>query len=393
MAAYYQLVFLGDESSVAFSRIRERFFELLRERGLSSSLIDVLSADRILLSSEEGGYDPSKPTFAFYIGDVGHADKDIYAVKKLLANADAIFPIYFSEGRFLEEVPKVLHQINGKLYSEEHLDAIVNVAFEELRLLRKKRRIFISYKRSDSVAIANQLYDLLSRHQFDVFMDTYSIRGGAEFQKELHHKITDSDVLIQLNSSSFMDSKWCREEICFANMHQIGVLQVNWPDVKRDGASELCYKIALHDTDFRRKRFKRNTSLLKKKVLDGIVSKVESIRARNLAARADNLKGEFIKEAMRQGRNIVSEPLHLAEQTKNGYVYYIPTIGVPQSVDYHESLIMLEKLVKEKVEGVFLIYDDLSILPKWIDHLDWMDKYLEVRTIKKHDFGEWLTKN
>ena len=44
-------------------------------------------------------------------------------------------------------------------------------------------------------------------------------------------------------------------------------------------------------------------------------------------------------------------------------------------------------------KGVFLIYDDLSILPKWIDHLDWMDKYLEVRTIKKHDFGEWLIKN
>lgn len=392
MAAYYQLVFLGDESSVAFSRIRERFFELLRERGLSSSLIDVLSADRILLPSEEGGYDPSKPTFAFYIGNVGHADKDIYAVKKLLANADAIFPIYFSEGRFLEEVPKELHQINGKLYSEEHLDAIVNVAFEELRLLRKKRRIFISYKRSDSVAIANQLYDLLSRHQFDVFMDTYSIRGGAEFQKELHHRITDSDVLIQLNSSSFMDSKWCREEICLANMHQIGVLQVNWPKVKRDGASDICYKIALSDTDFRRKRFKKNTSLLKKKVLEGIVSKVESIRARNLAARFDNLKGEFIKEGVRHGRTILSKPLHLVEQTKNGIICYIPAIGVPQSIDYHESLIMVDKLVEEMVECVYLIYDDLSILPKWIEHLDWMDRYLEVKTIKKQDFREWLSK-
>ena len=123
------------------------------------------------------------------------------------------------------------------------------------------------------------------------------------------------------------------------------------------------------------------------------MSKVESIRARNLAARVDNLKGEFIKEAVRQGRNIVSEPLHLVEQTKNGYVCYIPTIGVPQSVDYHESLIMLEKLLNVKVESVYLIYDDLSILPKWIEHLDWMDKYLEVKTIKKHDFGEWLTKN
>ena len=62
-------------------------------------------------------------------------------------------------------------------------------------------------------------------------------------------------------------------------------------------------------------------------------------------------------------------------------------------MDYHESLIMLEKLLNVKVESVYLIYDDLSILPKWIEHLDWMDKYLEVKTIKKHDFGEWLTKN
>ena len=392
MAAYYQLVFLGDESSVAFSRIRNRFFELLGERGLSSSLIDELDAARVLVSSEKGGYNPSKPTFAFYVGQVNHGGKDVAAVQKLLANADAIFPIFFTDGKFLEEIPEELHQINGKLYNEDHLDAIVNVAFEELRLLRKNRRVFISYKRSDSVAVANQLYDILSRHQFDVFMDTYSIRGGAEFQKELHHRITDSDVLIQLNSSSLMDSKWCKEEICFANMHQIGVLQVNWPNVKRDGLNDLCYKIALQDIDFRRKKFKKNTSLLKKKVLDGIVSKVESIRARNLAARFDNLKGEFIKEGVRNGRNIVSEPLHLVEQTKNGTICYIPAIGVPQSIDYHESLIMVDKLVEEKVESVYLIYDDLSILPKWIEHLDWMDRYLEVKTIKKHDFREWLSK-
>lgn len=34
-------------------------------------------------------------------------------------------------------------------------------------------------------------------------------------------------------------------------------------------------------------------------------------------------------------------------------------------------------------EKVFLIYDELSILEDWINHLDWMSKYFDVKTIKK----------
>lgn len=39
---------------------------------------------------------------------------------------------------FEQEVPDVLRPINGVQYTDEKLDSIVNVAFEELRLLRKK---------------------------------------------------------------------------------------------------------------------------------------------------------------------------------------------------------------------------------------------------------------
>ena len=386
---FYQLIFLGDTTCEACEKVKRRFFELLAERGLEKGMVAVLDGTLTLTAKEAGGYDSAKPTFAFYFGRQGHADKDVDALQKLMGNGDAVYPVFFTV--FEQEVPDVLRPINGVQYTDEKLDSIVNVAFEELRLLRKKRRVFISYKRSDSAAVANQLYDVLSRHQFDVFLDTYSIRGAADFQAELHHRITDCDVLVQLNSQGFKDSKWCKEEITEANARRVGVLQVNWPGMQPDATEQLSVTKKLCATDFRRKRYKRNTSTLKTKVLNGIAMDVEAIRARNIAARQDNLTGEFVKEASRQGRTIIKEPTFLVEQKADGtFWYYIPAIGVPQSVDCYESVKMLERWNGKMPDKVFLIYDDLSILPRWIEHLEWMNQYLEVKTIKMKEFEVWL---
>lgn len=393
MSAYYQLIFLGDTSCAACGAVRQRFFELLKERGLEPSLVAVLDGDLVLAAPGAGGYESYNPSFAFYFGKEGHGDKGVLAVEKLMANGDAIFPIVHDGSRFKEETPEVLHTVNGRAYKEEELDSIVNVALEELRLLRKVRRVFISYKRSDSAAVANQLYDVLSRHQFDVFLDTYAIRGAADFQAELHHRITDSDVLVQLNSPHFKDSEWCKEEISDANALRVGVLQINWPGVTSGDADFLSVVRALSDIDFRRKRWKRNASMLKTKVLGEIASKVEEIRARNIAARQDNLTGEFVKEANRQGRTIIKEPTYLVEQRANGdFWYYIPAIGVPKSEDCHESVKMLARWNGKMPTKVHLIYDELSILPRWIEHLEWLNNYLEVKTIQKREFASWLKK-
>lgn len=393
MAAFYQIVFIGDITCEACLKVKGRFFELLNERGLDRQLVTVLDSALTLTPREAGGYDSTKPTFAFYFGKHGQGDKDTDtdALKKLMGNGDAVYPVFFSI--FEEEVPEMLRPVNGVKYDDDKLDNIVNVAFEELRLLRKKRRLFISYKRSDSAAVANQLYDVLSRHQFDVFLDTYSIRGAADFQAELHHRITDSDVLIQLNSPNFMDSKWCEKEITEANARQVGVLQVNWPKVPSGKANQLSVVNKLEVDNFKHGHYKSNTSLLKKAVLDEIAMKVEALRARNIAARQDGLTAEFVKEAERQGRVIIKEPMFLVEMRGDDKAwYYIPAIGVPQSMDCYESLEMLNKWMRggKMPDKVFLIYDDLRVLPRWIAHLDWMNKYLEVKTIKKQEFTKWL---
>ncbi len=389
----YQLILLGDTSNPACGAIRRRFFELLKERGLDGSLVAVLDGKLVLVAPGTGGYESSKPSFAFYFGKLGHKNKDEAAVERLMGNADAIFPIHFETGRFLDEVPEMLWPINGRLFKNGELDSIVNVALEALRLLRKTRRIFISYKRSESLAVANQLYDVLSRHQFNVFLDTYSIRGAVDFQAELKHRITDSDVLVQLNSAGFMDSKWCIEEISEANAHQVGVLQINWPGVCPNATDRLSAAQMLQEMDFRGGRYKRNSSTLKTTVLKEITAKVEAIRARNIAARQDGLTAEFVKEGARQERTIIKEPTFLVEQrVGENYWYYIPAIGVPQSINFHESLKMLSRWGVTTPERVFLIYDNLSILPQWIEHLDWMNDFFDVKTIKKQDFALWLQK-
>ena len=385
--SYYQLILLGDTGCEACQAVRKRFFEVLSERGLEASMVSVLKGEAKVMAA----YQSSKPTFAYYFGKANHGDKDKAAVEMLMGNADAIYPISFTDGKFEEEIPRTMKAINGKCYTDEELDYIVNVAFEELRLLRKTRRVFVSYKRSDSVAVANQLYDLLSRHQFDVFLDSYSIRGSADFQAELHHRITDSDVLIQLNSANFMDSKWCKEEITEANARRVGVLQINWPRVVSGDENQLSAVVSLSDVDFRRKYWKSNTSTLRTNKLEEIASKVEEIRARNIAARQDNLAGEFVKEGARQGRTIIKEPTFLVEQKESGdFWYYIPAIGVPKSEDCHESEEMLKRWNGELPKQVYLIYDDLSILPRWINHLEWLNQYLKVKTIPQKEFVSWL---
>lgn len=389
MNSNYQLILLGDTRCKACRKVHKRFFELLNERGLEESLVAVLHGTKVL----DGAYHSGKPTFAFYFGGPRHGNKDVTAVQILLKNADAVYPVYLTAGKFEEEIPILMKEINGVCYTDDKLDSIVNVAFEELRLLRKRRRVFISYKRSDSAAVANQLYDVLSRHQFDVFLDTYSIRGAADFQLELYHRITDSDVLIQLNSPNFMDSDWCKKEITEANARQVGVLQVNWPTVRQGVADQLCVVRKLTGADFINGKYENSDSQLTTDTLEKIAIKVEALRARNIAARQDGLTAEFMKEAKRQGRSIVKGPVFLIETRQNGKKwYYFPAIGVPQSMDCYESRETLKKWLVCGVmpDRLYLIYDDMRILPKWIAYLDWMNESLEVKTIKKQEFESWL---
>lgn len=385
MTYYYQLVFLGNTRHEAYREIRGRFLTMVKLFGMDETCVKIIEAVNFDID-----YSNSQPTFAFFLGSVEHRNDDAAKLQVLLGNGDTIYPLFFVDGEFEQETPDCIHAMNGHLYQEEELDKYVNCALESLRLLRKTRKVFISYRRTDSSAVANQLFDVLTRRNFDVFLDSYVIRGADNFQEELFHRMSDCDVLLQLHTNGFKNSKWCRAEVEMANMKQIGLIEVIWPDARLERWSELCYPYHLKAELFRRRRYKNNKALLKSKTLNAIARDVESVRARNLAARQDNIIGEFVKEALKVGKNIIQELYYLLEKTEDGIVrLYLPAVGIPTSFDYYESL-EFRKMLKDDRLDIYLLYDEVRIRERWISHLDWLDSSLEVKTIKKKDFETWL---
>ena len=385
MSYYYQLIFLGNIADNSYNELRECFLRRVTELGIDRSFVKVINVHNF-----KKRYDNRHPSFVFFLGDAVNKNKDNAILERLLSNGEPIYPLFFDENGFEREIPEVLSAFNGHQYLAEELDKYVNCALETLRLLRKTRKVFISYRRAESAAVADQLFDVLTRRNFDVFLDSYVIRGGDNFQEELFHRMSDCDVVVQLHTMDFKNSKWCRAEVEMANMKQIGLVEIIWPDMGLERWLELCYPYHLKAEDFRRGHHKSGKAQLKAKVLSAIARDVESVRARNLAARQDNLTGEFVKEAQKAGKIIVQELYYLIEKFSDGKRrLYLPAVGVPSSFDYYESLEFRDLLKDNKLE-IFLLYDELRIRTKWISHLDWLDSSLEVKSIKKRDFGTWL---
>lgn len=231
MSFKYQLIFLGDIRNKAYEEIREVFLDKVKDLGIQQDAIEVICA------SDINKYSNKQPTFAFYLGSKNNSGVDANILEQLIKNGDVVFPLYFEN--FEDEIPNVIKSMNGTLYISEKVSAVVNCALESFRLLRKSRRVFISYKRSESTGVAQQLFDLLIKNGFDPFLDSYSIRPADNFQEELLHRMTDSDVLIQLYTPEFFESQWCKIEVEEANLKQIGVVVLLWPNVELKPFSHL----------------------------------------------------------------------------------------------------------------------------------------------------------
>ncbi len=97
-------------------------------------------------------------------------------------------------------------------------------------LLEDDQRIFISYKQSDSARIAEQLAIELTKLNFRVFLDRYSVNVGVEFQPRLMQELADKAVVVALESAHLLESTWVQDEIDFARVHRVGVIAINLDD-------------------------------------------------------------------------------------------------------------------------------------------------------------------
>lgn len=382
----YQLILVGEN---------ENFFKALEielRKGFDELKI-ISGALNVIRETDIDRYSGGQPAFVIY---AGHKSNFTVKQKEILENqkldGNIILPVF--NKNFTGEMPELLSNQNG-VSLVGNVKKIKNIVLEGFELLRKNRKVFISYKRSESSNIAIQLYEFLERHNFDVFIDTHSIDKGEEFQEELWHRMTDCDLILMLNTKEFLKSEWCKQELDKAHLKRIGIVHLLWPDCDFEDFAHIAHSKKLKDEDFEKSHVVDVTKgKLKENVLPEILDLVESSRARNLASRQDWLITDFTQAANNNDVEVnLQYSRYITQKLDTGKLkIYIPTVGVPQSINCHNSQKLIEKIESKEVESITLIYDELSIRNYWLSHLDWLNEYLKVKTLKKLDFNKEFQK-
>ena len=199
---------------------------------------------------------PRPPTVSELVSARAHPELLIYfATSPWSATSD---PSFADElGRYADEALHLLPVIDHETDAGTHLapalqrfnafiaarypsvlaEALVDEALTLLWQRRRQRRIFISYRRTESQAMARQLHDHFTERSFAVFLDERSIEPAVDFQHELKRQLDDSDAVLVLISPALTTSRWVREELEFANTRRIGLLGIAWPSVGKKPAT------------------------------------------------------------------------------------------------------------------------------------------------------------
>ncbi len=140
------------------------------------------------------------------------------------------------ESMFVPSIVKnkthVLSRVNASFW-EKRIAESAQAVLARADITTASSRIFISYRRVETLAVALQLFDALTRAGFEVFLDRFSIQAGYDFQRRLFQELEDKSMVVLLESRSLKNSKWTQREIDFAKTHRLGLLAVTMPDVRR----------------------------------------------------------------------------------------------------------------------------------------------------------------
>lgn len=384
----YQICILG-QVDWRLDALKTRLLAASRDLGLSPDAICYVDEAAI------GTRDRLLPNVAIFFGYSGASDGAHPALPELLKDSTTIITTVAILKNAKVELPPLLAEINALAFgsrdrSEERLATLV---LESFRLLRRERRLFISYKRDDSQALADRLYDALDQRGFDVFIDTRKVPPAVDFQSELWHRLADSDLVVLIDTPHFRSSRWTTEELAKANATNIQILHLLWPGQAPDPDSAFSEFFELRDDHFVAGASLGGVSTVKPEVVTAICDAAESLRARAMAARYRYVVDNFCDMARDVGLAAIvqSERWILLKLPSGRELAVVPAIGVPTSKRINEVFEAITALRSDSCE-IWLLYDNRGLLGSWLEHLDWLGMHLPVKTLRVSAATEELSR-
>ena len=306
------------------------------------------------------------PVLCLYYGK-SHFDKDYKGenLDKFIEELQ-VLPIVSDLNYFNQFIPDQLSEINGlKVKDENDLFQLVNFILSFFGLINVNRKVFISYKRTDTQTLAIQLFHALNFAGFHPFLDTSSIEKGKLFQKYLRHELSDSEMMLFLNSPNVEESDFVKEELEVASQLGVSIVNLKFEDCAIKQEAEISNVISMglcKGKDFH----------YPEQIIGKIVKEVERFRSQAFEQKRRFLIQEINKRVSKY--TIVREQEYVLVNQNAIF----PWARIPISQDVES----IEEKHLEAVKQKKIVYNGMYCRPDIQKHLNWLNnKCKEVQSV------------
>lgn len=230
--------------------------------------------------------------------------------------------------------------------------------FHALNITSSRRKVFISYKRTESQVVADQLRDELILRGYQVFLDWISIEKGRDFQKHSINELNHSDIIIFLQTRNVFTSDWVKDEIISAELRGVSLFRLVF--------HEDDYKLSSIIADRYHVVSSCGKCRLSDRELNRICSRIESFRIASMASRRNMLLEEWQHEYEKpesSSKSILSDMViaRLSDKDVHMICPYFPDVNI-----IHE----FEKKEKNKKKSIYCSL--LGYSQEYCDYIKWV---------------------
>lgn len=181
-----------------------------------------------------------------------------------------------------------------------------NEILEQLKEVRRRSKLFISYARKDQV-LATHIFNRLSKYDYDVFIDYNNINVGDIFAFSIKNAIKSSvsnGYIIALLTENGLQSEWVNHEIKYAREYD----KVHKPGGQSIIPVVIGDNVPVSLTDLKCIEFSPETSDLSDKIVDAILKRILS-------------PGEMLTYC-RNFKNGINHDIDITEANRIGRLFY-----------------------------------------------------------------------
>ncbi|MHA1146351.1 MAG: toll/interleukin-1 receptor domain-containing protein [Candidatus Helarchaeota archaeon] len=287
MKPKYNIFFIYSDKKEIAEKIKKQLLNEIETR-FGEITCDYLKSGIKFWHNKKPNKEIEGPSISLYLGSKKGKDSKLCndLIRHFKNSGILITSILENLDDFYEYVPRELQPIKAFEWTGITPEKQITYRILEfLGLSEKDRKVFISYRRSDGLGMADQLFNILTKQGFDVFLDKYDIEIGRDVQQEIYNSIDDKAFLLIIESPHAHKSKWISKEVHYALRTAMPVLILSWFNTKQ----------SIEDTkDLPRVFLKKNDlyydkyCLIEEKKVEELIHKIESEHSSGLFRRREN---------------------------------------------------------------------------------------------------------